>query len=297
MKSLLPAPYEVRRHADIEYATHYIGYGDGQGPFTPRPLALDWYQPAGAAGCLPAVVLAFGGAFHRGSKEDDVRTELNPTNTSFAHYCQMLAGAGYTAFSIDYRLTQEDPHPGFTPTLYDEKVPTSRIDVVRKELGLPPATEAMLRNEQEAAVDDIASAYRFVTGNAGAFSVDPSRVAIGGYSAGGRIAVTAAMAEDISPAAVVGLSGVATSGVIERYLHSDRPRMPIFIAYGEGDLDYVIPGAEGIGARLSAEGHPHQVHRLPGQSHFYPASAALETTRGNATNLAEALKAFLDEYL
>lgn len=294
------AVYEVRLHSDLEYAVARVGYNDGEGPMADRPLKLDWYEPLGFAGPRPGIVMAFGGAFHRGSKEDDVRPEEVPRNTNIADYCRWFAEAGFPSFSIDYRLTQEDPHPGYTPTLADDKVPTSRIDVVRKLLGLPPATEQMLRNEQEAAVDDIVSAYRYVAGNAAAFGVDPARLAIGGYSAGGRIACVAAMAEAISPAAVIGLSGVPTAGVLKRYLASD-PRQerqpPVFVAYGEHDLDYVIPGARALVSELQRTGHPHEAFELPGQTHFYPADAPVRAAGNEGDTLLDRLMAFLRTHL
>ena len=289
--------HSVAVHRDIAYATALVGYNDGAGPMSARSLSLDWYQPRDALGPTPALVLAFGGAFHRGSKESDVRPEDGPKNTSIAEYCRRFAERGYNCFSIDYRLTQEDPHPGHTPTLGDEPVPTSRIDVVRKLLDLPPATSDMLRNEQEAAVDDITAAYRFVAGEAAAFGVDPTRIAVGGFSAGGRIAMVAATAEAISPAAVVALSGITAPSILDRFHASGRRRMPMFVARGEHDLDYVIPGAQAVLDRLAAAGHPHEGCLLPEQTHFYPADAAVECAVGEPVNLEAAIEAFLRRHL
>ena len=289
--------HDVDVHRDIQYATARIGYNDGAGPMQTRPLRLDWYQPVGAQDARPALVLAFGGAFHRGTKEDDVRPEEGPKNTAIAEYCRRFAARGYACFSIDYRLTQEDPDPGHTPTLGDEPVPTSRIDVVREMLGLPPATSQMLRNEQEAAVDDMVSAYRFVSADAAAFGVDPARIAIGGFSAGGRISAVAAMAEAISPAAVIALSGVAAPSIIDRFHASGRRRMPMFIARGEQDLDYVIPGANVLLERLAAADHPHEGCLLPGQTHFYLANAPVQCTAGERRDLEHAVEQFLLRYL
>lgn len=289
--------FEVRITRDIEYASARVAYNAGAGPMSDRPLKLDWYQPIAAGGPSPALVLAFGGAFHRGTKESDVRAEDGPKNTSIAAYCEHFAARGYQCFSIDYRLTQEDPHPGHTPTLGAEPVPTSRIDVVRKLLGLPPATCEMLANEQEAAIDDVVSAYRFVAGEARAFNVDPTRIGIGGFSAGGRISAMAAMAERISPAVVVALSGIAAASAVDRFHAGGRYRMPIFVAWGENDLDYIIPGAKAMIERLEAAGHPHQACLLPGQTHFYDAAAQVISSVGKPDNLQQAICEFLARYL
>jgi acetyl esterase/lipase len=257
-------------------------------------LHLDVYHPEGITAPNGALIMAFGGAFHRGTKEDDRRPEEEPVNTNTAEYCRRFAALGYTCFSIDYRLTQADSHPGFTPTMGPEPVPTSRIDVVRKILRLPPATSDMLKRAQEGAIDDLVSAYRFVAGEADRFGIDPRRIAIGGFSAGGRMAVTAAFAEAISPCAVVALSGVAAASVIDAFHASGRRQMPIFMAYGEHDLDYVVPGAETMSARLQAANHEHVCHMLPGQTHFYQAECRLAD---GTTSLEQAMTQFLSEQL
>lgn len=297
MNDAAPATYEVEVTRDIEFGVARVAYRDGAGPMRDRPLALDAYRPVGAAGPLPALVLAFGGAFHRGSKEDDVRPEDGPKNTAIATYCERFARRGYACFSIDYRLTQEDPHPGHTPTLGDEPVPTSRIDVVREILGLPPATSEMLRCAQEAAIDDMVSAYRYVVADAARFDVDPTRVAVGGFSAGARMAVTAALAEAISPVAVIALSGVAAPSIIDAFHAQRRRRMPVFLAYGEQDLDYVVSGAATMIERLESAGHPHETAFLPGQTHFYLASTPPQCSIGNPATLEAAIHAFVERHV
>jgi acetyl esterase/lipase len=291
-KSVDPS-YAVEVIRDIPYGDAFVDYREGRGPFRARKLLLDAYVPVGAPGQRAALVLAFGGAFHRGSKEDDVRADETPRNTNTAAYAERFAARGYVCFSIDYRLTQEDPHPGFTPTMGPEPVPTSRIDVVRKILNLPPASSDMLKWAQEAAIDDIACAYRFVVGEAACFQLDPTRVAIGGYSAGGRIAVTAALAEAISPAAVVALSGVAAASIVDAFHASGRRKMPMFIAYGEHDLDYVGPGALAMAQRFTAARQSHQICMLPGQSHFYSAESEFADADGTMSTLETAMAQFL----
>ena len=65
MTSASPTRVEVQIHRDIQYTVARIAYNDGAGPMIDRALCLDWYQPLGATGPRPALVLAFGGAFHR----------------------------------------------------------------------------------------------------------------------------------------------------------------------------------------------------------------------------------------
>jgi acetyl esterase/lipase len=297
MSASIPEGHEIEIVRDIEYGTARVDYNGGAGPMRTRALLLDAYRPLDVSSPLPTLVLAFGGAFHRGTKENDVRPEDGPKNTAIAQYCARFARRGYLCCSIDYRLTPEDPDPGSTPTLGDEPVPTSRIDVVREMLGLPPATSEMLRCAQEAAIDDMVSAYRFVVGDAAALGADASRIAIGGFSAGARMATSAALAERISPAAVIAMSGVAAPSAIDRFHASGRPHMPIFIAYGENDLDYVIPGARTMMERLKAAGHPYESAFLPGQTHFYPASSAVVASHEAPATLEDAVAGFLTRHL
>ena len=187
---------------DVLYATAGVNFSTTP---TLRELRLDVYEPDGAPvnGTRPALVMAFGGAFHRGNKEADEFDNEGHRNTPVSVYCNEFARRGYVAYSIDYRLVQEDPDPGSTPVFLDKlNIPRSRIDYVRNLLGLPPATSEMIWAGMEAACDDMVKAFRFVQANASRYSVDPGRIAIGGFSAGARIALAAAYCERVPAAAV-----------------------------------------------------------------------------------------------
>src|SRR3546814_7326663 len=77
-----------------------------------RDLLVDVYRPVAGGKPLanrPAVIMAFGGAFHRGDKGEEHFTEDGAQDSSMADYCRRFARDGYACFSIDYRLTPEDP--------------------------------------------------------------------------------------------------------------------------------------------------------------------------------------------
>ena len=130
--------------------------------------------------------------------------EDGPKNTPVAEYCRRFAERGYVCFSIDYRLIPEDPDPGTIPVLVNpDNVPRSRLDVVRRQMNLPPATSEMVANGIEAAAVDFTAAIGWVRANAVRLAVDASRIAVGGFSAGGRSAMHAVFARQAEAAAVV----------------------------------------------------------------------------------------------
>jgi acetyl esterase/lipase len=261
-----------------------------------RVLALDVYEPDGAPvdGARPALVMAFGGAFHRGTKETDEFDNDGHRNTPVSAYCREFARRGYVAFSIDYRLVQEDPDPGTTSVISDRAgIPRSRVDVVRKMLGLPPATSEMLWAGIEAACDDMVQAFRFVQANAARFGVDPARIVVGGFSAGARTALNAAYGEKIPAAAVVCISGYMADEDLARHVNGTNPP-PAFIVSGENDLDYVARQADPMDRHFSAAGVKHEAWKVPGATHFYPASSVVVGAGGQRSTLEAALAEFVE---
>lgn len=99
-------------------------------------LLLDAYVPNGKK-TRPGILVVHGGAWRSGSKRQ------------LAYYARELAGRGYAAFAIDYRLAPEFPFP--------------------------------------AQIEDCRSAVRWVRQNAKKYGVDSGRIGAIGYSAGGHL--------------------------------------------------------------------------------------------------------------
>ena len=112
-------------------------------------LTLDAYVPSPAHGLRAAVVFVHGGGWQAGDK-----TAFAPGQRPFAPAARRLVRAGFTVFSIDYRLAPKDRFP--------------------------------------AAVSDVGAAVEWLRTHAARFHVDPRRLALFGASAGGNLAALAA---------------------------------------------------------------------------------------------------------
>jgi predicted esterase len=130
--------------------TSGLAYGsaprlDGQ----PMTLKLDLYQPTGdRAARRPAIVYVHGGGFSSG------------TRTEGASLLAPMVRRGFVVASISYRLLAPAGCNG-------ESTGTACSDAAY------------------AAMDDARAAVRWLRANAATYRIDPSRIAIEGYSAGG----------------------------------------------------------------------------------------------------------------
>ena len=265
-----------------------------------RTLSMDVYLPRGSdtASPRPALVMAFGGAFHRGCKEDD-SFEAEGKNTAVAEYCRRFAERGYVAASIDYRLVTEDPSPGSTPVIHNpQDIPTSRVSYVRKLMGLPPATPQMLWAGIEAASDDMASAIAFVHSKAHEWNIDPERVVAGGFSAGARTALNAAFGEKARVAAVVSLSGYIDTTDLKAHGLSGPHAPAVLLVLGSDDLDYIVENTPALTTCLQDLGIRHQQAVVENAGHFY-ARTALVQGHGlpSGQTVEQSITAFLESVL
>lgn len=266
----------VRLTRDVVYARHGIGYLAGTAQ--ERDLLLDVYESEGTAGgtLRPAIVLVFGGAFHRGTKESDSFSLGEGFNTSASEYARQWAAQGYVTFCIDYRLIPEDPKPDALRVLSSpETVGPQRMNQARAGMGLPPATLEMLANGVEAGAMDTDAAVAFIHRNAKRWGVDTARIALWGWSAGGRNVLNAVFARGTPAAAVIALSPYMHDLDLARNLPGPRNGPPVLVASAERDLPHIVAQVPSMTHWLK-DRLPF-VRRLTvvDVDHFYPSAAVV----------------------
>ena len=143
-------------------------------------LRLDIYEPAGdTVTARPAIVWVHGGSFCCGDK----------TSAEIVDEANTFARKGYFNVSINYRL-----EPG--------------------GCSASAASQTCLTAIQEAR-DDAKTAVRFLRTNAAAYGIDPTRIAIGGSSAGAITALNVGFtSSEDPPAAVAGAVSLSGAEII-----------------------------------------------------------------------------------
>jgi len=123
-----------------------------------EPLLLDLYQPQDDDEPLrPAILWLHGGGFTRGHKGE------------MTDYARRFARRGYVSVAIDYRLR-----------------PNTEFDYADLT---DPVGEAVKLDAQH----DAQAAVRWLRANAQALRIDPNRIIVAGYSAGGVTAIRLAL--------------------------------------------------------------------------------------------------------
>lgn len=187
---------------DVEYATAPSREGGDV------PLTLDVYQPRGdTVTARPAVVWVHGGGFSGGDKAQGVSPTLART----------FARLGYVAVSINYRVVAS-----------------------RRCFGAGATDRAECLQGAMDAVDDARAAVRWLRANAPEYGIDPTRIGIGGESAG---AIAAAGVGLSAPAGAPDRVGgwVSISGGLPGGALVDPGDAPGYLF--AGTEDYIVPYA------------------------------------------------------
>jgi acetyl esterase/lipase len=210
---------------------------------------LSVYLPDPAIATGTAVVIAPGGAL-RALAWDNEGVKV----------AEWLNSRGIAGFVLKYRTLQQDPAARRPPRAAGAPpagAAASREEMVIRNANANPAPDDEALSEVlEFAVADAQEALRLVRRNASEWSVDPARVGIMGFSAGGGVAVGAALAEqsDASPDFLVSLYGPS---LVDVHVRGDAP--PLFIAVGSMHFN-VTNGCLALFAAWKAAGKPAEIH-------------------------------------
>lgn len=200
-------------------------------------LGLDVVQPAGdKQRRRPAIVWVHGGGFRFGTKAMTM-----PMANDYAR-------RGYVSFSIDYRLD---------PANRCQAVQDGRVtDPAELEAETARCTTAIFTAQHDAQ-----AAIRWVRAHASTYGVDPSRIAIAGFSAGAVTALHAAYRSD-DPGDVGEVDGtdsrvqvaLSASGCNYEPPTIGRGDAPVFLLHADGDQAVPFACAQDVVARARDAG-------------------------------------------
>jgi len=280
-ESSAPPPfpgYEVTPH--VVYGQGLVTRGDKN---VSRDLWMDVYEPLEKTHeARPAVIMTFGGAFHRGSPRQSFR-EGGAQDTSMGDYCRKLAELGYVCFAIDYRLAPENPVLSMSGYSQEDINPESfkyilpQINLVRNAMGFeaidPQDLQGakFLRDIVLSPAEDLRKAVHHIRKSAEHFGIDPDRIVLGGFSAGAITSWNVAHGMNAPVAGVFLLSGVGVGLDFAKSVTADSP--PILMFLGEDDLEGGLQLMPIIIQDYEQVGTEHAFVWVPGFGHFYPSGA------------------------
>jgi acetyl esterase/lipase len=213
------------------------------------------YLPPAATATGAAVVVAPGGALR-----------LLAWDGEGVKVAQWLNGKGIAALVLKYRTLQATPAAGRgrgAPPVAGPQPGAGRQELeIRKANANPAPGDAALTEVLRLATADAQQALRLARRNAAAWRVDPARVGIMGFSAGGGVAVGTALAgkSDASPDFLVSVYGPSLQDVD---VPSHAP--PLFVAVGATHFN-VTNGCLALFAAWKAAGKPAEIHVYDGVS-------------------------------
>ena len=207
------------------------------------------FLPAAANATGTAVVVAPGGALR-----------LLGWDNEGVKVAQWLNSKGIAALVLKYRTLQTMLASGrgrgaAPPGVAAAGAPRKELEI-RNGNANPEPDDPALREVLHMGIADAQQALRLARRNAAAWRIDPARVGIMGFSAGGGIAVGTSLAgrSDASPDFLVSLYGPSLQDV---NVPAHAP--PLFIAVGSSHFN-VTNGCLALFAAWKAAGKPAEIH-------------------------------------
>ena len=213
-----------------------------------RDPTLTVFLPDASVATGAAAVIAPGGAL-RALGFDNEGVKL----------ARWLNERGIAGFVLKYRTLQQDPSVSRGPPGMPGRGAGEELVIVNANAN-PAPDDAALAEVLELAVADAQAALELVRRRADEWRIDPKRVGIIGFSAGGGVAVGTALApqSDASPNFLVSVYGPSLQDV-------DVPAHapPLFIAVGATHFN-VTNGCLALFAAWKAAGKPAEIHVYDG---------------------------------
>lgn len=213
---------------------------------------LTVFLPEAAQANGAAIIVAPGGALQALS--------LDAEGTKVAEW---LNQNGIAAFVLKYRLRQQAPGNGSGPAGAGRgagpgaggALPRQEITIVRGNANPAPG-DKVLDEVLRMAVADAQQALRLVRKNAAEWRIDPRRVGMMGFSAGGGVMMGTAIANvpGATPDFLISLYGPALQDVI---VADNAP--PLFIAVGTNHFN-VASGCIALFTEWKKAGKPAELH-------------------------------------
>ncbi len=228
--------------SSVVYATKPVG-----SPPVDRELHLQLYQPSGPGvpASRPVVVAIHGGGFTGGSRFSGTMLGL----------CERMARRGYTCVSIEYRLQGDDPVVG-------PEYQTLEGLVALADPGLATAIAA--------AYEDTVAAMQWLVDDAAPLGIDPGRMALAGYSAGGVLTELVGYVSDEAGVVLPAPPRVTfnMSGAFETLTPVvSGTDAALFLSHGDADATVPVSGAYALRDQALAAGLPVELHVFPGKGH------------------------------
>lgn len=300
-----------------------VTYGKGvvrvDGNLVERDLLLDVYMPSSANmdytgteqdtnALKPGVILVHGGGFQRGGRRQAPYAEYDAIHDRMEDYAQLLAPLGYVVFVIEYRLAPELPEPDMALdadwllTIEDDltNAGMTRVNYARATLGLEPlegeAGKIVVWKTILSAAEDLEKAVKFVRSASERFSVDSSRIALGGHSAGAATVINAAHGLDAPVAAIFPLSPPLSAIDLSKTITSED-ETPTLHVVSQYDEPAVLEKAPGFTSAMRRAGAEYELVWVPGLPHFYPHNTPSLGDDGSRQALSSRLIGFLEKHL
>ena len=204
---------------------------------------LTVYLPDTSKSNGAAIVVAPGGALQALS--------IDSEGTRVAEW---LNSKGIAAFVLKYRLRQQQPGAGRTVAA-PPAGPREELKIVKGNANPAPG-DAVLDEVLRMGIADAQQALRLVRKNAAEWHVDPKRVGLMGFSAGGGVSVGAVLADEPGASAdfLISVYGPSLQDV---NVPADAP--PLFVAVGSNHFN-VTNGCLALFAEWKKAGKPAEIH-------------------------------------